>query len=96
MSKKQRRKFSGDFKLKVILEALRERSTLTELSQKHDLHANQISNWKGDFLEKAKSVMDSKSSRQAVGGHEKELQRLYAKIGRLQMENDFLKKKFQG
>lgn len=95
MGKKQRRKFSGDFKLKVILEALKERSTLTELSQKHDLHANQISNWKGDFLEKARSIMDSKSTRQTGEDHEKERQRLYAKIGRLQVENDFLKKKFQ-
>ena len=51
MMKKQRRKFSKEFKLKVVLEAVKERSTLTELCEKYELHPNQISMWKKDFLE---------------------------------------------
>ncbi|MCC6282597.1 MAG: transposase, partial [Saprospiraceae bacterium] len=41
--KKQRRKFSKEFKLQVVLEALKERLTLNDLSQKYELHPNQIS-----------------------------------------------------
>ncbi len=93
MKKKQRRKFSAEFKLKVILEALKERSSITELSQKYDLHGNQISNWKKDFLEKANSVMNSKSDGEKEKDQDKELEKLYAKIGQLQIENDFLKKR---
>ncbi|NBA84988.1 transposase [Emticicia sp. CRIBPO] len=47
--KKTKRKFSVDFKLKVILDALTEKETLSALSQKYDLHSNQISHWKQDF-----------------------------------------------
>jgi transposase-like protein len=35
--KQKRRKFTEEFKLKVILEALKERSTLTELSQRYTI-----------------------------------------------------------
>jgi transposase len=58
-----KRKFTPDFKLKVILDALKEQHTLSELSQKYELHPNQISIWKTDFLAKAKQVMETKKSR---------------------------------
>jgi transposase len=45
MTKQSRRKFTADFKTKVVLEALKERSTIEELSKKHEIHPTQI-NWK--------------------------------------------------
>ena len=91
--KKQRRKFNAEFKLEVILEALKERITLSDLCQKYDLHPNQISKWKKDFIENAKDFL--KPPRKAEKGEEElEKEKLFEKIGRLQMENDFLKKKF--
>ena len=48
--KKQRSKFTKAFKLKVILEALKERSTVKEVCQKVGLHPNQISNWKQEYV----------------------------------------------
>ncbi|MCB9355779.1 MAG: transposase [Lewinellaceae bacterium] len=57
--KKQRRSFSKEFKLQVIPEALKERLTLNELSQKYEVHPNQISAWKQDFLNKAEQVFSS-------------------------------------
>lgn len=45
-----RRKFSSAFKAKVALEALKERKTLSELSKEFELHPNQISQWKKEFL----------------------------------------------
>jgi transposase len=91
--KKQRRKFSKDFKLKVVLEALKERQTLSELSQKYELHPNQISTWKQAFLSKADEVFSSPSTKPAAEQIEAEKEKLYAKIGQLQMEVEFLKKK---
>jgi len=91
--KKKRRVFTNEFKLKVILETLKERSTAKELCQKYELHPNQISKWKEDFLEKAIQIMDSKSEKAKHENYEAEQDRLFAKIGQLQMEIDFLKKK---
>ena len=93
MMKKQRRKFSKEFKLQVVLEALKERLTLSELSQKYELHPNQISAWKQDFLTKAGQVFSTPVPELAVAEVEAEKEKLYAKIGQLQMEVEFLKKK---
>lgn len=91
--RKKRRVFKKAFKLKVILESLKERSTTKELCQKYELHPNQISKWKQEFLDKASETMDSTSGKSKDEDYEKEQDRLYAKIGQLQMEVDFLKKK---
>lgn len=91
--KKLRRKFSKEFKLKVVLEAVKEQSTLKELCEKYELHPNLISKWKKDFLEKAEAIMDSKTPNQSQADFDREKEKLYAKIGQLQMEVEFLKKK---
>ncbi len=54
--KKTYRKHSPAFKTKVVLEALKERETLSELAQRHSLHPTQIATWKREFLEGAVQV----------------------------------------
>ena len=90
--RRKRRTFSSEFKLKVILESLKERDSLLELSQKFDLHQNQISKWKNDFLEHAKSHLVAANVTQD-SKKDQDIEKLYSKIGKLQMEIDFLKKK---
>jgi transposase len=86
--KKTRRKFSSAFKAQVAIEALKERESLAELSNRFELHPNMISKWKQEFLEKSSGVFDQKSDKETGVDPEK----LYAKIGQLEIENDFLKK----
>jgi len=86
--KQKRRKFSGAFKAKVAIEALKERETLAELSKRFEVHPNMISKWKQEFLEKSAEVFDKKSDSET----EVDADKLYSKIGQLEMENDFLKK----
>ena len=86
--KQKRRKFSGAFKAKVALEALKERETLAELSKRFEVHPNMISKWKQEFLERSGEIFDKKSDADSEVDPEK----LYAKIGQLEIENDFLKK----
>lgn len=88
--KKTRRKFSPAFKVKVVLEALSERCTLSELAQKYELHPNVIANWKKEFLEKAVTVFDQPDSDKDA---QKIQDELYQSIGKLKTENDWLKKK---
>lgn len=87
--RRKRRKFSSGFKTKVVLEALRERHTLQELASKYELHSSQIVSWKKEFLANATEVFESKNSRK---NEDEDNEQLYNKIGRLQMQIDFLKK----
>ena len=87
---KSRRKFSSTFKAKVAIEAIREQSSLSELSEKFELEISQISKWKREFLEKSSMVFDLEKPQKT---NEKETQKLYEKIGRLEVQIDFLKKK---
>ena len=93
MEKQTRRKFSAEFKTKIVLEALKERYTIEEIARKHEIHPNQISTWKKEFLAKAPSVWDEKDSRQSEEERQLILDRLYAQIGQAKVENDWLKKK---
>ena len=45
-----RRKFSKEFKSKVVLEALKERTTIEQLAKKYELQPSQISLWKSQAL----------------------------------------------
>ena len=51
-TQKMRRKFSSEFKAKVALEVLKEKSSLEELAKKYELHPVQISTWKKEANEK--------------------------------------------
>ena len=88
--RKSRRKFTSEFKSKVALEALKERYSLSELAERFELHPNQISQWKQEFLENSKDVFDKKSSKPKED--QVDLDKLYAKIGKLEIERDYLKK----
>ena len=87
---KPRRKFTSEFKSKVAIEALKERYSLSELSHRFELHPNQISQWKLEFLEKSKDVFDKKTPK--VQEKQVDIDGLYAKIGKLEVERDYLKK----
>lgn len=86
----KRRKFNSDFKTKVVLEALSERYSIQELARKHKIHANQISQWKSQFLKGASQVFERPKSEKSEEELEKE--RLYKVIGQQKIEIDFLKK----
>jgi transposase len=86
--KKTRRKFTSSFKARVAIAALKEREPLAELSKRYGVHPTMISKWKIEFLEKSEGVFDKKSEEESGVDSEK----LYAKIGQLEMENEFLKK----
>lgn len=87
---KSRRVFSKEFKAKVVLEALKEKSTIEVLAKKYELLPNQISMWKSEAIKNISAVFSVEKS--AVK-NEVPQEKLYARIGELSLENDFLKKK---
>lgn len=59
---KTRRRFSADFKAKVALEATRGERTNTELATKHQLHPNQITQWKRQAINNLAKAFDGKAA----------------------------------
>ena len=84
---KTRRRFTAEFKAKVALEAIRSERTISELATKHQLHPNQITQWKTQLLENAVGVFATAAEKQATGP---DLKELHAKIGQQALEIDFL------
>ena len=94
MEKRPRRKFSAEFKAKVAIEAIKERSSIEELARKYELHPNQISLWKKEFLSKAAVVFTSDDKNSADKNQQDALlDKLYSQIGQQKVEIDWLKKK---
>jgi transposase-like protein len=85
MAKRPRRNHSAAFKAKVALEAMKGEHTLVELSERFEVHPNQITEWKKLLMDRASEIFNKgKPSR------EPDIKELHAKIGQLAMENDFL------
>jgi transposase len=89
----KRRKFSAEFKARVALEALSGAHTLAELSAKHNVHPNMISQWKRQVQENLPELFSKKRAR-GDASREAEIKELHEKIGKLTIENDFLAKAF--
>jgi transposase len=90
---KKMRKHSGDFKGKVALEALKGLKTMAELSSEYEVNANMISKWKKQLLQNLPDLF--KTGLNKSNDAEEEKEELYKEIGKLQVENEFLKKKYK-
>ena len=88
-----RKQFSKDFKAKVALEALKEQKTITEIASEFSVHPSQISAWRNQLKEQMASIFGRSDNEEL---HEKDelIDQLYKNIGKLQVEVDWFKKKF--
>ncbi len=90
---RKRRSFSAEFKARVALEALSEAHTMSELSAKHGVHPNMISQWKRRVQDGLPELFLRKAAK-GESFQEAEIKELHAKIGQLTVEKDFLSKAF--
>lgn len=84
-----RGRFTGEFKARVALEALRGDKTVQEIAAKHKVHPNQVSTWKRQAVDGLGEVFANGADRERQD-HEAEIRDLHAKIGELTVERDFL------
>ena len=87
--KQGRRKFTGAFKAQVAIEALKERDSLSDLARRFHVQPLLITEWKKEFVERSSEIFETLALEQE---YQVEKDRLYSKIGQLEMERDFLKK----
>lgn len=84
--KRERRKFTNEFKAEVALEAIKEKLTMVELAEKYKVNPVQIKAWKKEFLDNKASVFGSDGSSKAKREKEqlnKQEQEFIEQIGRL-------------
>ena len=91
MNNQKRRKFTPEFKAKVALEALKEQSTLSEIAKKFEISPVVISRWKSEFAANMSAVFKKSNTGEALEENV-DIEKLYAQIEQLKVENDFLKK----
>lgn len=86
-----RKKISAEIKAKVTIESIKGLKTINEIATIYQLHPNEVSQWKKQFLEGATSIF-SDAKQQKAKSDEQQANNLYRKIGQLEVENKFLKK----
>ena len=92
MSEKKRTMMTGTQKVKIALEAVKGTKTVNEIAQEYGVHPTQVGLWKKALLENAGQLFDVKLGTKAIDPLSNP-ERLYAKIGQLNMELEWLKKK---
>jgi transposase len=91
--KTTRKRYTGEFKAKVALEAIRGDLTLAELAAKHGIHPTMIATWKRQAVEGMAATFSGASDAAKAAG-DTEIEKLHAKVGQLVVERDFLSKGF--
>jgi transposase-like protein len=87
-----RKSHSPEFKAKVALEAVRSGMTANQIASKYEVHAVQVSQWKKELLANLATVFEGKRPPKS-NDEQEDPAKLYEQIGRLKVENDWLKKK---
>lgn len=91
MSEK-RKKYSPAEKAKIALEAIKAELTMSQIISKYSVQAGQVNIWKKQAMAYLPDAFIDKGNQEATA-YEVQLAKLYEEIGRMKIENDFLKKK---
>lgn len=91
--KTTRKRYTGDFKAKVALEAIRGELTVAEIASKHGIHPTMVTTWKKQAVDGLAGTFAGTTEAARAAG-EADIEKLHAKIGQLVIERDFLSKGF--
>ncbi len=88
-----RRKHSPEFKLKTVIDILKGEKTAAQLAGELEVHPLVLSEWKKHFLNVGVQIFEKPRKTSKINEDAKEKSALFEQIGRLKMENEWLKKK---
>ena len=91
----KRRKFSAEKKAKIVMEVLREEKNSNEIAAEYEIHPNQLSKWRAEFISNAGRVFSKETDEvdKVKQSFDKEKDELLRQIGKLSYEVTWLKKK---
>ena len=87
----KRKKYPKEFKARVALEALKDEKSIAQISAEYEVHSNMITKWKKQLKENMATIFIRKNEQEPDA--ERQIDNLYREIGRIQVENAWLKKK---
>lgn len=91
------RTYPDEVKTKIVLEILREESTLSEISSRYEIAPSTLSGWKEQFLKNASAAFNpdksAKNLKKKLKNAEKKEGELYRQIGKLTAQLEWAKKK---
>ena len=86
--------FSSEFKFKVVLEILREDSTLAEIASKYNVTTKSLMTWKKEFIENGVSVFnknkDIKAHKNELSQKDEYIEKLHSTVGELTVQIEAL------
>jgi transposase-like protein len=87
--------YTAQQKAKIVLEILQEERSIAQIASEYGIHSNQLYKWKALALEKFPDIFEDarKDEKAQKAEHERELKELYAEIGKLSTQLNWLKKK---
>jgi transposase-like protein len=90
-----RKRYTAKQKAQIVLEMLKEERTIAQIASEYGIHPNQLYKWKNQAMEGLPELFedDHKTEKALKAAHDRELQELYAEIGRLNTQLAWLKKK---
>src|SRR5438105_8974531 len=92
-----RKTYSASFKTEVVREILRETRSVSQIAAQHGIHPNQLYLWRDQALAGLPGLFNDQAARTLAdeqAAHAAQLEALYAEIGRLTTELNWLKKKW--
>jgi len=88
---KKRKVYPKELRARVALEAIKETKTVAEISSEYEVHSNMVSKWKKHLQDNIADIFIRKNEKDPDA--QQQIDNLYKEIGRMQVENGWLKKK---
>lgn len=89
----ERRKFTSEFKAKVVIELISGEKGLMQASREYQIKDSVLSRWKQEFTERASQVFEQREKKDPQEERIAELERM---IGKMTLQLDMAKKVFEG
>jgi transposase len=88
---KPRRTYTPEFKVRVVLEMLTSKKSLSQASREYGIKDSVLSRWRQEFLERAPQIFEQGKAEDSQAQRIAELERL---VGRQALQLDMAKKVF--
>lgn len=87
-----RKRYTATIKARIVIELLKEEKTMTQLSSEYGVSPKQLTRWKNYALTEMPRLFENKNDK-SQEKYNRKINELYAEIGRLTTQVNWLKKK---